>query len=152
MGIRLSPTEAWDVLAGSHTGILTTLRRDGTPISLPVWFVVDDNTIALTTPSGAKKVARIRHNSRAAFLVESGKLWQELCGVHLTGHVVLVEDPADMDRIGSAVTAKYADNRPPSESLPGATQAHYAKQSYLRFVPDDRILSWDNARIALKRS
>ena len=32
MGIRLAPTEAWDVIAASHTGILTTLRRDGLPV------------------------------------------------------------------------------------------------------------------------
>ncbi len=48
--IRLTTEEAWDVVAGSHTGILTTLRRDGMPIALPVWFVVDDHTIALMTP------------------------------------------------------------------------------------------------------
>ena len=31
--IRLSEDEAWDVLDKSHTGILTTLRRDGMPVS-----------------------------------------------------------------------------------------------------------------------
>jgi hypothetical protein len=29
------------VLAKAHTGIFTTLRADGTPISLPMWFVPD---------------------------------------------------------------------------------------------------------------
>ena len=45
--IRLSEDEAWDVLDKSHTGILTTLRRDGTPVSLPVWYVVDERTIVM---------------------------------------------------------------------------------------------------------
>ena len=39
--IRFSEDEAWDVLDQSHTGILITFRRDGRPVSLPVWYVVD---------------------------------------------------------------------------------------------------------------
>ena len=43
-GVRLSPDEVWSVIKGSHTGILATLRRDGVPIMLPIWFaaVVDE--------------------------------------------------------------------------------------------------------------
>src|SRR5260370_10621799 len=72
MSIRLTPDEAWDVLGRAHTGILTTLRADGAPVTLPVWFVVLDQTICFRTPSRAKKVARIRRDPRASFLVESG--------------------------------------------------------------------------------
>jgi hypothetical protein len=35
--------------------------------------------------------------------------------------------------------------------LPAATQAYYANQVFLRFVPEGRILTWDNARIAMRR-
>ena len=56
--IRLSEDEAGNVLDKSHTGILTTVRRDGTPVSLPVWYVVDERTIVVKTPPGTKKVAR----------------------------------------------------------------------------------------------
>ena len=38
MGVRLDDDEAWAELDAAHTGILTTLRRDGWPVSLPVWF------------------------------------------------------------------------------------------------------------------
>jgi Pyridoxamine 5'-phosphate oxidase len=41
--------EAWEAVGAAHTGILTTLRRDGGPIALPVWFVVDDRTVAMMT-------------------------------------------------------------------------------------------------------
>lgn len=75
MGIRLTTDEAWEALGAAHTGILTTLRRDGMPIALPVWFVVDDCTVAMMTPAGTKKIARVRRDPRASFLVESGKRW-----------------------------------------------------------------------------
>ncbi|MGH9137555.1 MAG: pyridoxamine 5'-phosphate oxidase family protein [Acidimicrobiales bacterium] len=42
MGVRLTDDEAWAFLENGHIGILTSLRRDGWPVSLPVWFVVLD--------------------------------------------------------------------------------------------------------------
>jgi PPOX class probable F420-dependent enzyme len=150
MTIRLTVDEAWEAVESAHTGILTTLRRDGTPIALPVWFVVDDRNVALMTPAGTKKIARIRHDPRASFLVESGEQYTELRGVHLTGRVELVEDATAISRIEAAVNAKYAGFRPPTASLPAAAQAYYASQVFLRFVPDSRILTWDNARLAMK--
>ncbi|MBV8862544.1 MAG: pyridoxamine 5'-phosphate oxidase family protein [Mycobacterium sp.] len=152
MGIRLTPDEAWEVVGAAHTGILTTLRRDGVPIALPVWFVVDDRTVAVMTPAGTKKIARIRHDRRASFLVESGKRWVDLRAVHLTGRVEIVEDATAISRIEAAVNEKYAAFRPPVAGLPAATQAYYASQVFLRFVPEGRVLSWDNARIAKTKS
>jgi PPOX class probable F420-dependent enzyme len=152
LGIRLTSDEAWEAVESAHTGILTTLRRDGMPIALPVWFVVDDRKIALMTPAGTKKIARVRHDPRAAFLVESGERYVELRAVHLTGRVEVVEDDQAMSRIEAAVNAKYAAFRPPAASLPVAAQAYYAKQVFLRFVPDGGILTWDNARLVMRNS
>jgi PPOX class probable F420-dependent enzyme len=152
MTIRLTLDEAWEAVESAHTGILTTLRRDGMPIALPVWFVVDDRSIAMMTPAGTKKLARIRHDPRASFLVESGQRYTELRGVHLTGRVEVVEDAAAISRIEAAVNDKYAAFRPPATSLPAEAQAYYAKQVFLRFVPDARILTWDNARLRMRRS
>src|SRR5271165_3629576 len=123
MGIRLTPDEAWEAVGAAHTGILTTLRRDGMPIALPVWFVVDDRSIALMTPAGTKKIAHIRHDPRASFLVESGEQFTKLRGVHFTGRVEVVEDATATSRIEAAVNAKYAAFRPPGDSLPVAAQA-----------------------------
>jgi PPOX class probable F420-dependent enzyme len=150
MSIRLTVDEAWEAVESAHTGILTTLRRDGMPIALPVWFVVDDRSVALMTPAGTNKIARIGHDPRASFLVESGEQYAELRGVHLTGRVEAVEDALATSRIEAAVEAKYAAFRPPADSLPAAARAYYAKQVFLRFVPEGRILTWDNARLVMK--
>jgi hypothetical protein len=40
VGIRLTEAEAWEALTAANIGILSTLRADGWPIGLPVWFVV----------------------------------------------------------------------------------------------------------------
>jgi hypothetical protein len=146
--VRLSPDEAWDTIEQSHTGVFTTLRRDGTPISLPVWFVVLDRRVYMTTPGRTKKVARVRHDGRASFLVESGERWAELKAVHLTGRAFLVDDDALEERVRVASDEKYEAFRTAPREMPSATRQHYAQSSeVICFVPDERILSWDNDRL-----
>ncbi len=65
MGVRLTEDEAWERLATSHTGIITTLRRDGWPVSLPMWFSVVDRKIYMRTLAASKKAVRIKRDARA---------------------------------------------------------------------------------------
>jgi PPOX class probable F420-dependent enzyme len=150
MSIRLTPDEAWDVLGRAYTGILTTLRADGAPVTLPTWFVVLDRTICFQTPTRAKKVARIRRDPRASFLVESGQRWAELCAVHLSGHVEPVDDDAGKARIAAAMDEKYAAFRVAPADLPASARERYADFAFFRFVPGPRLLTWDNSRFSVK--
>jgi PPOX class probable F420-dependent enzyme len=150
VSIRLAPDEAWDVLAEAHTGILTTLRADGAPVTLPTWFVVLERTICFRTPNRAKKVARIRRDPRASFLVESGQRWAELRAVHLSGHVEPVDDDAGKARIGAALDEKYAAFRTAPADLPASARDRYVDFAFFRFVPGSRLLTWDNSRLSVK--
>jgi general stress protein 26 len=150
MSIRLTPDEAWAVLERAHTGILTTLRASGAPVSHPLWFAALDRTICFGTPARTKKVARITHDPRASFLVESGMRWAELTGVHLSGRIEPVEDEAEIGRITAALDVKYAAYRTEPDAMAAATRGYYAAgRRFFRLVPDARILSWDNSRIAV---
>jgi nitroimidazol reductase NimA-like FMN-containing flavoprotein (pyridoxamine 5'-phosphate oxidase superfamily) len=152
MSVRLTDDEAWAVLAASHTGILTSLRRDGVPIALPLWFVVLDRRIYVSGPAGAKRVARIRRDPRVSFLVESGERWVELRAVHVTGRAGVVTEPALLARVAGALDAKYRAFRTPRAAMPAATRGHYEVQLVtIEITPDARILSWDNARLGLGR-
>jgi PPOX class probable F420-dependent enzyme len=150
MSVRLSTDEAWDVLERSHTGILTTLRADGTPIALPVWFVALDRRLYVATPARTKKVARLRRDPRVSFLVESGLAWAELRAVHLTGTASIVGEPALLARVRARLDAKYAAFRTARSAMPEATRRHYAgEQVVIEITPDERMLTWDNARLRL---
>lgn len=41
---------------------LTTYRRDGTPVSTPVWFVEEDGRLFVTTGAESYKAKRLRRN------------------------------------------------------------------------------------------
>jgi PPOX class probable F420-dependent enzyme len=44
---------------------LTTYRRDGTPVSTPVWFVEEDGRLLVTTAADSYKAKRLRANPAA---------------------------------------------------------------------------------------
>ncbi len=151
VSVRLSRAEAWAELAAAHTGIFTTLRADGVPITLPIWFVVIDGRIYLSGPADTKKVARVRRDPRCSFLVESGERWSDLRAVLVTGRAYLVSDPALLERVAEALDAKYRSHRTARSEMPAPTRRHYedADRATIEIRPDDRILSWDNARLGL---
>lgn len=138
------------MIEAAHTGILTSLRADGSPISLPVWFAVIDRRVYVRGPATARRHARVRRDPRVSFVVESGKRWSELRGVHLTGRASVVTDPAVRARVDAALDEKYEGYRTPRPSMPAATRRHYdVAKDVIEIVPDQRILSWDNARLPL---
>ena len=146
--IRLTDDEVWATLARAHTGVLTSLRRDGMPISLPVWFAAFDHRIYVSGPAHTKKFARIRRDARVSFLVESGERWVDLLGVHLTGTARIVDDAALLARVAAALDAKYSAYRTPRDEMPGATRANYeVERTTIEITPDDRVLSWENTRL-----
>jgi PPOX class probable F420-dependent enzyme len=148
MSVRLDAEEAWRMVTDAHTGILVTLRKDGTPIALPMWFAVVDRRIFLRTPARSKKVARIRRDPRVAFLVEDGERWAELRAVHLMGQAELIDDAALLARVNAELDRKYARFRTARSAMPHATRRHYETPFVLiRIDPDDRYISWDNRKL-----
>jgi nitroimidazol reductase NimA-like FMN-containing flavoprotein (pyridoxamine 5'-phosphate oxidase superfamily) len=150
VSIRLSREEAWAELAAGHTGIFTTLRADGVPITLPVWFVALDERIYVASPAHRKKVGRIQRDPRVSFLVESGERWAELKGVHLTGRAHRIHDPKRIAQVRELLDRKYGSFRAERAAMPEVTRSQYETEiAVMEIVPDERVLSFDNARIEL---
>lgn len=64
-----------DRFRGKYLG-LTTFKRDGTGVTTPVWFVVDQERLLVLTASRSFKVKRIRRNPAVtvALCTASGRL------------------------------------------------------------------------------
>ena len=60
---RMTDDEIWSFVTDAHTGIMTTLRRDGYPISLPLWFACLDRQIYLRTRGKKLQADRPRPTS-----------------------------------------------------------------------------------------
>jgi hypothetical protein len=148
--VRMTDDEAWQMLEQSVTGILTTLRRDGRPVALPIWYAALDRRIYVSTRG--MKVVRAKHDSRCSFLVEAGERWSELRSVHLDCvATVITPSPELADRIRAAMAAKYTGYRASTEAMPTVTRQHYARaaRATLELVPHGKALTWDNRKLGI---
>ena len=143
-GFRLTQDEAWEAIAAAHTSMYTTLRKDGRPITLPVWHVVIDRAIYIKTPARAAKLVRIRNDPRGYFLVEFGRAWTELVAVSAEVTGSIVNDAGVEEAVLAALKRKYAGLEAPLEQLPPQVQATYAHSAVVRLDPVGRIGSWNN--------
>jgi nitroimidazol reductase NimA-like FMN-containing flavoprotein (pyridoxamine 5'-phosphate oxidase superfamily) len=140
---RMTPAEIWRVVSDAHTGIFTTLTSDGSPISLPIWFVAIDQEIYMSTRG--KKVGRVQRNPVSSFLVEGGERWADLHAVHMSGRSEIVQPAKELaDTIQSALDRKYSAYR--NAPANGAAYAP-AQSAIVRFTPGRKILNWDNAKL-----
>jgi PPOX class probable F420-dependent enzyme len=58
------------LLEGTRTGKLATVRKDGRPHVVPVWFVLDGDTLVFTTGEASVKATNMRRDPRVAFCVD----------------------------------------------------------------------------------
>ena len=146
--VRMSTEECWEMLETSVNGTLTTLRANGQPISLPVWYVVLDQKIYMVTRG--KKVVRVRNDERCSFLVEAGERWAELRAVHVECVGRVIEPSEELaQRIGKALDEKYAPYRTARNVMPKQTSDYYEKNlnSTIELTPVGKMLNWDNSKL-----
>ena len=55
---------------GTRTGKLGTVRRDGRPHVVPIWFVLDGEDIVFTTGAGTIKADAMRRDPRVCMCVD----------------------------------------------------------------------------------
>ena len=97
-------TTPLDLLARTQYVLLTTFRKDGTPVPTPVWVVRRGEELLVWTNPTAGKVKRIRRNSR----VEIGPCAQR--GKPLgrpVEAVARIMPDSELDAIRPALIAKY---------------------------------------------
>ena len=151
MTVRMTDEETWDLVDRSAKGILTTLRADGRPVALPVWYVTVDRHVFVSTRG--KKVDRARNDPRCSFLVEGGDRWVELRAVHLDCTASLLAPDDDRRRALERLFAeKYAALRAGRGEMPAATRDHYEARmgAILELTPNDKVLTWDNRKLGVQ--
>jgi PPOX class probable F420-dependent enzyme len=87
--------------------LLTTFRRDGTPVATPVWAVpLDDGKIGFWTSSGSGKAKRLAHTGRVTVQAcdARGRVKADTQPIEAQARVV---SGAEFETIRQKVVAKY---------------------------------------------
>jgi PPOX class probable F420-dependent enzyme len=85
---------------------LTTYRRDGRPVTTPVWLAALEGKIYLFTASSTGKAKRVRATSRVRFAASSMN-GRRILGAWREGTGRVVQDEALRDRAMVALQRKY---------------------------------------------
>jgi len=94
-------------LADEKYLLLTTFKRDGTPVATPVWSVgLDDGTIGFWTSSGSGKAKRLAHTERVTVQPCNAR-GQAKAGSTPTNATARLVTGAELEAIRRKVVAKY---------------------------------------------
>jgi nitroimidazol reductase NimA-like FMN-containing flavoprotein (pyridoxamine 5'-phosphate oxidase superfamily) len=149
--VELTEDELWEFLTNGHEGSLTTLRRDGWPITLPVWYVAHDRSVFMRTNPKTKKLLRIQADDRCSFLVSSGQRWAELKAVVLTCRAQAVDRGELRDEVLRLFDQKYQAFRTAKSDMPGSSQKRYGGEPVVvRLTVEGGPLSWDNHKLRIQ--
>jgi PPOX class probable F420-dependent enzyme len=87
----MTPADLDEFLRQPHVAVLATLRRDGRPYTVPVWFLERDGSYWITGTYERVWCQQLRHDPRASLCIEATAPVPGHVGVD--GRVVLHELP-----------------------------------------------------------
>ena len=103
---RMKPDDLTEFLAQPHVAVLATLRRDGRPYTVPVWFLHHDDAFWLTGTYDRVWCKQLFADQRASLCIEAGGASAGHVGVD--GEVTIHELPEfDIWPISRRLVDKY---------------------------------------------
>ena len=90
---------------GTRTGKLSYLSADGRPLVVPVWFVLDGDTLVFNTGQGTAKGRYLAQDPRVSLCVDLEV--PPFAFVQVQGDAELSEDPGELLRTATAIGARY---------------------------------------------
>lgn len=142
--IQLTPDEQRQFLEERKTIILSTIDHRGYPHTVPMWYVVDDGAVLMTTYAKSQKTANIDRNPKVSLLVESGVTYETLKGVLIRGRAELVRDVDVCTRVLTRVHEKMTGSLQPG--IDEAMKAQARKRVVIKVTPE-RMSSWDHRKL-----
>jgi PPOX class probable F420-dependent enzyme len=90
---------------GTRTGKLATVRRDGRPHVVPIWFVLDGDDLLFTTAANTVKGRSLLRDGRAAICVDLQE--EPYAYVMVEGEVAISRDLDEMFVWTTKIAARY---------------------------------------------
>lgn len=93
------------VSQGTRTGKLATVRGDGSPHVLPVWFLLDGDDLVFNTGKDTVKGRNLARDGRVSLCVDDDT--PPFAYVSLRGRAELSEDPVELRHWAARIGARY---------------------------------------------
>ena len=94
------------LMDGTRTAKLAVVRKDGSPLVTPVWFIVEgDGSILFTTGKRTVKGRALKRDPRVSLCVEDDR--PPFAFVRVDGVAELSEDPAELQLCATRIAKRY---------------------------------------------
>ena len=147
--IRMTEDEVRAYLDEQKVINVASIGPNGRPHLAPLWYFPHEDGVATWTYGTAQKAKNFRRLPEATVLIEDGDSYEKLRGVSLEADVQIVEDTAEVTRIGIALMQRYAGAKP-GDPAPAELSAFIAGQAPKRigliFHPT-KVVSWDHTKL-----
>lgn len=136
----MSPEFQAKFLSEPHVGVLATLRGNGLPYTVPVWWLWHENAMWLTGTSGRVWCKQLIADPRASLCIEA--LGESAGHIGIDGSVEAYELPAfDIWPISRLLVDKYVGSIPGGDPDAFFTNMQTEPRLLFRLAPEER----DNA-------
>lgn len=157
--IALTDEELDELMASSWNMRIATVGAEGRINLTPMWFGWVNGKIYFT--GRGQKIVNLRRNPQATILVDKNERFPELVGAMFQGTGEVLEDAAaeaadpDLEEARMVLGAKYAGGHGEAGDGSAAPRneatATGDTNRWVVFTPD-RLVSWDNPKIAALRA
>ena len=93
------------LLRGTKTGKLATVRRDGRPHVVPIWFYLDGDTVIFTTGGESLKYKNMKRDPRVSITIDDQT--PPYSYVMIEGTVSFSEDPEELLHWATRIGGRY---------------------------------------------
>jgi PPOX class probable F420-dependent enzyme len=122
---------------GTRTAKIATVRADGRPHVVPVWFLLDGDSIVFTTGKNSVKGRNLRRDPRVSVCVDDESM--PFAMVAIEGTAKLSESPAELLAWATRLAARYVgDDRAAEFGRRNGTPGEMLVR-----VPMDKVTAFD---------
>ena len=106
---RLDDAAVQRFLGEKDVVILATVKPDGAPLAMPMWFLADASGITMLSVAATQKVRDLERDPRACVVAEEGTRG-DIRGVTVQGRATFLDDSPERRVLVERFHAKYAPN------------------------------------------
>jgi PPOX class probable F420-dependent enzyme len=134
--MRLDDPAIQRFLGTKEVVLLATVRADGAPLAMPMWFHHDSAAVTMISVEGTQKVRNLRRDPRVCVVAEAGGGGGDIRGVIVLGRAEFLADGPERRALAERFHQKY----PRLASLWGG-RAMPVDRVMFRIAPE-RVRSW----------
>ena len=107
MPVTLAEPRIQRFLETKDVVVLATIKRDGAPLAMPMWFLPDGESLVMISVADTQKVRNLRRDGRVSVVAESVSASGAILGVTVQGRADFLDAGPERRALAARLLTKY---------------------------------------------